>query len=133
MAGQRYNLGCVANLAAIRHSSCVVQSYKPRHTPDGMKNWPKPDRIRWVEHELDRTRRSPEPAHSGLTASDLEVWLARERDQQSWKTIGDQRFPTVSESEARRSNARRGYDRVNCYMDDPLGGIDVDDVINRLL
>jgi len=55
------------------------------------------------------------------TPNDLEIWQARERDGKSWRDIGDEFFPRLK-VEARRSEARRAYERVQNYMKgDPKG------------
>jgi len=82
--------------------------------------WPKEDEIRWVEWELRRVRYHPDGEHSPIAdnPSDLEIWLAHERDSQSWQQIGNARFPKIR-PEARRSEARRAHARVDLYLRDP--------------
>lgn len=82
--------------------------------------WPKEDEIRWVEHELRRARYGADWEKSAIAERpvDLEVWLAKARDKKSWKEIGDSYFPK-SKLEARRSEARRAYDRVERYLENP--------------
>jgi hypothetical protein len=85
------------------------------------KRWPKEDEIRWVEWELQRARYGAEWEKSaiGETPLNLEVWLAKVRDEQSWKQIGERFYPKRMRPEARRSEARRAYDRVERYLNDP--------------
>ncbi len=82
--------------------------------------WPKEDEIRWVEHELRRARFGAKWEKSPLSDSPvgLEVWLAKAREKKSWKEIGDSFFPKLK-LEARRSEARRAYDRVERYLENP--------------
>ena len=82
--------------------------------------WPKEDEIRWVEHEFRRARYGADWEKSAIAERpvDLEIWLAKERDKKSWKEIGDFYFPK-SKLEARRSEARRAYARVERYMKNP--------------
>ena len=83
--------------------------------------WPKEDEIRWVEYELLRARHGSEREKSPIAdnPAELEVWLAKKRDNQSWKQIGDRVYPKRMKPEARRSEARRAYDRVERYLKDP--------------
>ena len=82
--------------------------------------WPREDQIRWVEHELRRARYAADWEKSAIAERpvDLEVWLAKARDKKSWKEMGDFHFPK-SKREARRSEARRAYDRVERYLENP--------------
>jgi len=82
--------------------------------------WPREDEIRWVEHELRRARFGADWEKSAVAErpADLEVWLAKVRDKQSWKQIGDSFF-SKSKREARRSESRRAYDRVERYLENP--------------
>jgi len=81
---------------------------------------PREDEIRWVEHELRRARFGAKWEKSPLSDSpvDLKVWLAKARDKESWKEIGDSFFRKL-ELEAGRSEARRAYDRVERYLRNP--------------
>jgi hypothetical protein len=94
-----------------------------RHTLEGRMRWSKEDEIRWVEHELRRARYGADWEKSAIAERpvDLEVWLAKARDKKSWKEIGDSHFPK-SKLEARRSEARRAYDRVERYLKNPNAG-----------
>jgi hypothetical protein len=85
------------------------------------RRWPKEDEIRWVEHELLRARHGSdwEKSPIGETPTHLEVWLAKVRDKQSWKEIGDSFYPKQMKPEARRSEARRAYARVERYLENP--------------
>ena len=85
------------------------------------QRWPKADEIRWVEWELMRARHGGDWEKSPIaeTPRDLEVWLAKERDKQSWKQIGDQFYPKRMRPEARRSEARRAHGRVERYLENP--------------
>lgn len=86
------------------------------------KRWSKQDEISWVEWELRRARHGAEWEKSAIAQYpvDLEVWLAREKDKQSsWRDIGDRFFPKQLKPEARRSEARRSYNRVERYLEDP--------------
>lgn len=89
--------------------------YKPKRI-----RWSKEDEISWVEHELRRARFGAdwEKSAIGDRPIDLEIWLAKTRDKKSWKEIGDSYFPK-SRLEARRSEARRAYDRIERYLEDP--------------
>ena len=82
--------------------------------------FPLPDEIRWVEYEL----RSAENGDTGSPLRerpvDLRIWLARTRDKQTWRDIGDKFFRTAK-VEARRSEARRAYDRVERLREDVDG------------
>jgi len=82
--------------------------------------WPREDEIRWVEHELRRARYGANWEKSAIADRpvDLEVWLAKARDKKSWKEIGDFHFPR-SKPEARRSEARRAYERIERYLENP--------------
>src|SRR5713226_1969776 len=85
------------------------------------ERWPKEDRIRWVEERL-RDRVAQESGRAEYVdlpeefpgRKSLEVWLAKERDGQSWQQIVIKHFPeyvkrkTPSKS-AGISRARRAY------------------------
>ena len=83
--------------------------------------WPKEDVIRWVEWELLRARHGSEREKSPLAENptDLEVWLAKEKEKKSWKQIGNSFYSKRIKPEARRSEARRAYERVERYLKDP--------------
>jgi hypothetical protein len=83
--------------------------------------WPKEDEVRWVDWELRRARHGAEWEKSAIAHDQigLEVWLAKVRDQESWKQIGDRFYSKSMKPEARRSEARRAYDRVERYLDNP--------------
>ena len=83
--------------------------------------WPKEEEVRWVEWELRRARHGADWEKSAIAEHpvELEVWLAKERDKQSWKQIGDRLYSRRMRPEARRSEARRAYDRVERYLKDP--------------
>jgi len=97
--------------------------------------WPKDDDIRWVEWELMRARHGAEWEKSPIaeTPTDLEVWLAKEKAKQSWKQIGDQFYSKRMKPEARRSEARRAYDRVERYLSNPDGSEFQGHRLNRLI
>jgi hypothetical protein len=90
---------------------------------EGRRNYrfPKDDEIRFIELEL-RCAELGQVGHWPLRERpvDLQVWLARSRDGKSWQAIGDEFFPTVKD-EARRSEARRAYARVERVRDDVDG------------
>ena len=90
-------------------------------TTQHRQRWPKDDEIRWVEWELRRARHGADWEKSAIAEYplDLEIWLAKERDKQSWRDIGDRFFTKRMKPEARRSEARRGYDRVERYLKNP--------------
>lgn len=81
---------------------------------------PTASEIEWVEFELVRARYGAwwEKSAVAERPKDLEVWLSHTRDKKSWKEIGEQFF-RKSKPEARRSEARRCYERVQRYLDDP--------------
>ena len=83
--------------------------------------WPKEDEVRWVDWELRRSRHGAEWEKSAIAHDQvgLEVWLAKVRDGQSWKQIGDRFYSKRMKPEARRSEARRAYDRVERYLANP--------------
>src|SRR6266851_4572849 len=86
--------------------------------------WPREDEIRWVEWELLRSRHGGEEEKSLSPICDrpldLEIWLAKARDNKSWKEIGDLFFGRQrTKPEGRRSEARRAYDRVELYLKEP--------------
>jgi hypothetical protein len=85
------------------------------------RRWPKEDEIRWVEWELARARHGADWEKSAIAEYplDLEVWLAKERDKQSWRDIGDRFYSKQAKPEARRSEARRAHSRVGRYLGDP--------------
>ena len=100
--------------------------------------WPLEDEIRWVEWELLRARHGADEERSlspiGDRPLDLEVWLAKARDGQSWKVIGDRHFArTRTKKEARRSDARRAYERVELYLKNPNAAEFQDHSLNRLI
>jgi plasmid stabilization system protein ParE len=76
--------------------------------------------ISWVEYELLRAKHGAEWEKSAIAErpTDLEIWLAKEKDNKSWKAIGDFYFRR-SKPEARRSEARRARDRVERYLRNP--------------
>ena len=82
--------------------------------------WQREDEIRWVEHELRRSRFGAKWEKSPLSDNPvgLELWLAKARDQKSWKEVGGSFFPRLN-PEARRSEARRVYGRVERYLENP--------------
>ena len=82
--------------------------------------WPKHDEISWIEHELMRAKFGQATQRSPLARTDLEIWLAREKEKKSWKEIGDHAFNKAKmKREARRSEARRSYERVERYFENP--------------
>lgn len=87
-----------------------------------METWPKEDRVRWVEWELLRAEHGADWEKSAIADRplDLKVWLAKERDNESWKQIGTRYFLKAKlKPEARRSEARRAYERVERYLRNP--------------
>ena len=100
--------------------------------------WPREDEIRWVEWELLRSRHGGEEEKSlspiGDRPLDLEIWLAKARDNKSWKEIGNQFFGRQrTKREGRRSEARRAYDRVELYLKEPNAPEFRDHQLNRLI
>lgn len=84
--------------------------------------WPQDDEIRWVEYELARAKHGAdwEKSPIGHETQALEIWLAKVRDKKSWKEIGDQYYSKARRKrEARRSEARRAYERVERYLGNP--------------
>jgi hypothetical protein len=62
------------------------------------------------------------------------VWLAKKRDGQSWKVIGDRYFSrSRTKKEARRSDARRAYERVELYLKNPNAAEFQDHKLGRLV
>jgi len=101
-------------------------------------SWPREDGIRWVEWELLRSRHGGKEERSlspiGDRPLDLEIWLAKARDSKSWKEIGDSYFSKArTKPEARRSEARRAYDRVELYLKEPNAPEFRDHHLNRLI
>jgi hypothetical protein len=90
-------------------------------TTQNRQRWSKEDEIRWIEWELRRARYGANWEKSAIAENpvDLEVWLAKKRDKQSWRQIGDGFYPKHMKPEARRSEARRGYNRVERYLENP--------------
>jgi len=85
-------------------------------------DWPIEDCIRWVEHELQRARFGADWEKTAIAenATELEVWLAKERDKLSWKQIGDQFYSKAKmRPEARRSEGRRAHAKVWRYLKNP--------------
>jgi hypothetical protein len=83
--------------------------------------WPKEDEIKWIESERRRAQFDPGYRESpdALEVSDLDIWLAKTRDRKSWKEIGDSFYGTKgSKPEARRSEARRAYERIELCLRD---------------
>jgi len=82
--------------------------------------WPKEDRIRWAEWRLrewdsiEAGKRPPEFASGLPTREDLNVWLAKERDDLSWQQNAIKHFPQcVGRSKAAgMSMARRAHKRI---------------------
>ena len=84
--------------------------------------WPKADRIRWVECRLQEWsslksgRREPDPEfeRSVPAVKDLEVFLAKERDELSWQQIAVKHFPECARRSkaAGMSMARRAHKRI---------------------
>jgi hypothetical protein len=100
--------------------------------------WPRENEIRWVEWELLRSRHGGEAEKSlspiGERPLDLQIWLAKARDNKSWKEIGDLYFGRQrTKREGRRSEARRAYDRVELYLKDPGAPEFRDHQLNRLV
>ncbi|MHB8540521.1 MAG: hypothetical protein ACYDCD_06215 [Candidatus Acidiferrales bacterium] len=90
-------------------------------TTTGHKRWPKQqDEIQWMEHELRRARHGAEWEKSAIAGDPraVEVWLAKTRDKKSWAEIGKLYFPKLR-LEARRSESRRAYQRVERYLENP--------------
>lgn len=85
------------------------------------QRWKIEDEISWVEWELRRARHGADWEKSAIAEYpvDLEVWLAKKRDKKSWREIGDRFYPKLPKPEARRSEARRGYDRIERYLNNP--------------
>jgi hypothetical protein len=90
---------------------------KPRHT----NRFPRQDEIRFVEYEL-RSADKDKSWRSALVdrPQDLTIWLARTRDKKSWREIGAEFFGTFK-PEARRTYARRAYDRVEQILNEEDG------------
>jgi hypothetical protein len=90
---------------------------KSRHT----NRFPPQDEIRFVEHEL-RSADKDKSWRSALAdqPQDLRIWLARTRDNKSWREIGTEFFGSFK-PEARRSYARRAYDRVEQILNEEDG------------
>ena len=90
-------------------------------TTQKRQRWPKEDEVRWVEWELARARHGADWEKSAIAEYplDLQVWLAKERDKQSWRDIGDRFYSKQADPEARRSEARRAHSRVERYLEDP--------------
>jgi hypothetical protein len=72
--------------------------------------WVKEHLIRWIE---TRVQRCIAGVHEEGRPEriDLEIWLAKEKDELSWNQIALTFF--TSKNAASLSNARRAYDRVN--------------------
>src|ERR1700737_3228686 len=102
-------------------SSASYESHKndPRLEKDRL---PDEGRIKWVEYELLRATFAGQMEKSALAESpeDIQVWLARKRDGKSWKEIGDTVYANKGyRPEARRTEARRAYARVELHFNDP--------------
>ena len=100
--------------------------------------WPREDEVRWVEWELLRARHGGDEERSFSPIADrpldLEVWLAKARDKKSWKEIGELYFAKARvKREARRSDARRAYVRVELYLKKPNAPEFQDHKLNRLI
>ena len=104
----------------------------------GRTRWPREDEIRWVEWELLRARHGADEEKSLSPIADrpldLEVWLAKARDNKSWKEIGELYFARArAKPEARRSDARRAHDRVELYLKKPNAPEFQEHSLNRLV
>ena len=100
--------------------------------------WPREDEIRWVEWELLRSRHGGQEEKALSPIGDrpvhLEIWLAKARDNKSWKEIGDHFYGRQrTKPEGRRSEARRAYDRVELYLRDPNAPEFRDHQLSRLI
>jgi hypothetical protein len=105
--------------------------------------------LTWLRHELETLRRDqqkslePEgyetliaeierklanPQAAGLR--DLWAYLLCEKDERSWQQIGDQLYPNVEGKRARRSRARRAWERADCMLEAEPRGNSLADVIN---
>lgn len=83
--------------------------------------WPKEDTIRWVEHRLAEQKNERLYQRSVPDAMDLEIWLAKERDDQSWNQLARKYFPQTYRPNAKQNwaalnRARRARDRVERYL-----------------
>jgi hypothetical protein len=102
--------------------------------------WPLEDRIRWVEWRVQEritaakqkesgqlNEFDPDPEHELDTASvpdrlSLEVWLAKERDGQSWQQIVIKQLPQYAKGKhitAGMSKARRMHASVEKALEPP--------------
>jgi hypothetical protein len=100
--------------------------------------WPREDEIRWVEWELLRARHGADEDKSLSAIADrpldLEVWLAKAKENKSWKEIGELYFARArTKREARRSEARRAYERVELYLKKPNAPEFQDHSLKRLI
>lgn len=73
-----------------------------------LSDWPKEDRVRWVEWEIRRI--IARTATSGLERIALEIWLSKERDELFWQQIALKYYG--SRNSASVSKARRAHLRV---------------------
>ena len=86
--------------------------------------WPKKDRIQWAEQRLleweslAAGRRAPDPKFERRLPArkDLEVWLAKEREELSWQQVVIKYFPEYLNrgkgKTAGVSTARRAHQRI---------------------
>ena len=91
----------------------VCRAISPENDNGGnLLDWPKDDRIRWVEWEIRRiVFGEPTPGSPGRI--DLEIWLSKERDGLSWYQIG-LKF-CGSKTSASVSKVRRAFERVQRF------------------
>ena len=82
--------------------------------------FPLADEVRWIEHELKSAESGQQGSPLRDRPVDLRIWLARTRDKKTWRDIGDEFFRTAK-VEARRSEARRAYERVERLREDVDG------------
>jgi hypothetical protein len=80
-----------------------------------MVQWSKADKIRWVENRLAEQTDPKLRVESVPPREDLEVWLSRERDDNTWGKIGLTHFHQKN-PDARKSATRRAHERVEKYL-----------------
>lgn len=57
--------------------------------------WPKEDQIRFVEYRLREQKKPRRHRKSVPDTQDLEIWLAKVRDDRTWGQIARQFFPNI--------------------------------------
>jgi len=108
--------GCVASSGyKTTHFLGGVGRSKLKTTQLAMLQWPKRDKIKWIENRLGEQKDKRLRLESVPPAQDLQIWLEHVRDGRTWAQLARKLYRKLK-CEAGRSKARRAYQRVEQYV-----------------